>query len=206
MNAREKLQGILEHIPGPDSSPTSEDYHNFLKMTKEACEILATHELVPIDDAIGLRRECLALIEEAERRAKDNSMGDAAYRNAIQRLKLFLRDGKTTFHEEHDETPFDPERCGFKATHGSSNGGIFAWGKRVKNVDLALFKSDGFSLHMNYDNPRLYLPPLGGSEYSEENVEALKAAHIPQKRMVFPFWPSHSLALQILKEAGLEVQ
>lgn len=56
--------------------------------------ILDSHEIVPIDE-IGLRRECLALIEEADRRAKNNGMGDVAYRNAIQRLKLFMRDGKT---------------------------------------------------------------------------------------------------------------
>ena len=45
-----------------------------------------------------LRQECLDLIAEAERRAKDNKLGDVAYRNAIHRLKKFLRDGETSFY------------------------------------------------------------------------------------------------------------
>lgn len=60
---------------------------------KESEVVQTAMELVA--NEIPLRRECLALIEEAERRAKDNNLGDAAYRNAMQRLKLFLRDGRS---------------------------------------------------------------------------------------------------------------
>jgi hypothetical protein len=154
MNARQEIEQILEHLRDAESHVQIDRLEGHVDRIRE---ILATHELVPIDDAIGLRRECLALIEEAERRAKDNSMGDVAYRNAIQRLKLFLRDGKTTFHEERDDSPFDPGRCGFK----------------LNNIDV--WKREGISISIFEDRMTVW----GGSErvYFDDKLEMDRPVH-----------------------------
>jgi len=84
-------------------------------------KILDTHTLEPIGDGVPLAQECADLIEEAERRAKENGRRDIAYRNAIQRLKLFLKDRKTSFFagkEPIDDRPFDPTLCGFARISG----------------------------------------------------------------------------------------
>ena len=111
MNAKEEILDLIDNRREQKDMPLA------YSVPERIREILSRHELVPIEEGTkveliygkkpdALRRECLAPIEEAERRAKDNGMGDAAYRNAVQRLKLFLRDGKTSFHHA-DETERD---------------------------------------------------------------------------------------------------
>lgn len=55
MNARQEIEQILEHLRDAESHVQIDRLEGHVDRIRE---ILATHELVPIDDAIGLRREC----------------------------------------------------------------------------------------------------------------------------------------------------
>lgn len=115
--------------------------------------ILSTHTLEPIGDGTPLAQECADLIEEAERRALENGRGDVAYRNAIHRLKLFLKDRKTSFFagkEPIDDRAFDPTLCGFSRNNSHSqwyNNHVFS--VRVDDDDgIFLYRNHHFVCKM----------------------------------------------------------
>lgn len=150
-------------------------------------KILSMHRLEP-KSRTPLAQECADLIEEAERRAKENGRGDVAYRNAIHRLKLFLKDGKTSFFVGKD-TPFDPTLCGFKLVMEAVP---YLW----ENAICVLIHVSATGL--------LYIQPKYEDDDDDDSDAELDAAVRPTPWVDHCPWPlNHSDGEKLLKLLGV---
>lgn len=162
MNAKQEILEIIDYTRRQKDMPLAGSEVDRIR------EILSKHTLEPIGDGTPLAQECANLIEEAERRAKENGRGDVAYRNAIHRLKQFLKDRKTSFFagkEKIDDREFSPAILGWLVLHNLKDDEVKRVEWESRNGNYKIMKNSRYSLTTGRLLGRLEMTTSGAAVY-----------------------------------------